>query len=64
MPQHTAMIRFDIGQEEMRSMIGPDLKEIMQSPREERWEVFVNGSESGPDAATWETELNRTLAER
>lgn len=32
------------------------------TPREELWEVYTRGPESSPDASTWRTELNRTLA--
>ncbi len=28
----------------------------------ELWECYVTGPESGPDSATWQTELNRPLA--
>lgn len=31
------------------------------SPAEDLWECYVTGPESGPDAATWRTELDRPL---
>jgi effector-binding domain-containing protein len=30
-------------------------------PRSDLWEVYVTGPESGPDSATWRTQLNRPL---
>lgn len=31
------------------------------TPAEDFWEVYIAGPESGPDPATWRTELNRPL---
>jgi effector-binding domain-containing protein len=33
-----------------------------QTPAQDLWEVYVAGPESGPDPATWRTELNRPLS--
>jgi effector-binding domain-containing protein len=32
------------------------------TPRPDLWECYLRGPESGPDAATWRTELNQPLA--
>lgn len=34
-----------------------------RTPKEELWEVYTTGPESGPDPTRWRTELNRPLAE-
>jgi len=37
-------------------------KLIWSETFQDLWEVYVAGPESGPDPATWRTELNRPLS--